>query len=184
MWRITGPVGGRRFEVFDGRSDQLGDWENTGIEQLPGEWQNVVIDANVATQRFTFSVDGVAYTPPDPLGFFHAPTRINSIAYLSTGSGYLDSVVVRGAPFLRGDANLDGVVNAHDLLTVRRHLGDRDGPGDVNGDGRVNAADLAGVRDAMRGAGAAPAFASVVPEPSPLLMLAAAVPWVLRRRTR
>ena len=83
MWRITGPVGDRHFEVFDGQSDQLGDWEHTRIEQRPGEWQSVVIDANVATQRFTFSVDGVVYNPPDPLGFFNAPTRINSIAYLS-----------------------------------------------------------------------------------------------------
>jgi hypothetical protein len=182
MWRITGPVGARHFEVFDGRSDQLGDWEHTGIEQRPGEWQNVVIDANVATQRFTFSVDGVAYNAPDPLGFFNAPTRINSIAYLSTGSGYLDSVIVRGAPVLRGDANLDGVVNGHDLLTVRRHLGGTDSTGDVTGDGRVNAADLYAVRDAMRRTGGSPALAAVAPEPSSLLMWAAAAPFILRRR--
>jgi hypothetical protein len=181
MWQITGPVGDRHFEVFDGQSNQLGDWENTGIEQRPGEWQKVVIDANVATQRFTFSVDGVAYNAPDPLGFFNAPTQINSIAYLSTGSGWVDSVIVRGAPVLRGDANLDGVVNAIDLLTVRRHLGERDGPGDVNGDQRVNAKDLQTVRDGMRRAGRTSALASVAPEPSSLALLAAAAAWILRR---
>ena len=160
----------------------MGDWENTGIEQRPGEWHNVIIDANVATQRFTFSVDSVGYNAPDPLGFFHAPTLINSIAYLSTGSGYLDSVIVRSGSVLRGDVNFDGVVNGFDLLTVRRHLGEPDAPGDVTGDGRVNAADLHAVREAMRRSGGSPALAAVAPEPSSLLLCAAAAPMILRRR--
>jgi hypothetical protein len=182
MWRITGPVGGRHFEVFDGQSNQLGDWENTGIEQRPGEWQNVVIDANVATQHFTFSVDGVAYNAPDALGFFNAPTQINAIAYLSMGSGFLDAVIVRRDPDLPGDVNFDGAVDTNDLLLVRRHLGERDAPGDVNGDGRVNAADLQRIRDAMRRAGASLSLASVAPEPSSPALLAAAAAWTLRRR--
>jgi hypothetical protein len=183
MWAITGPVGARHFEVFDGQSNQLGQWEDTGIEQRPGEWQNVVIDANVATQRFTFNVDGVAYDAPDPLGFFNAPAQINSIAYLSTGSGFLDSVVVRRDPDLPGDVNFDGAVNALDLLVVRRHLGQQEASGDVNGDGRVNGADLQWVRDAMRRAGAIQAVTAVAPEPSSLALLAAAAAWVLRRPT-
>jgi hypothetical protein len=181
MWGISGPVGARRFAVFDGQSNQLGEWEDTGIEQRPGEWQRVVIDANVATQRFTFSVDGVAYNAPDPLGFFNAPTQINSIAYLSTGSGFLDSVIVRMDPDLPGDVNFDGAVNALDLLVVRRHLGRQDAPGDVNGDGRLNAADLQTVRDAIRRAGATQAAASVAPEPSSLMLLVPIAAWLLRR---
>jgi hypothetical protein len=66
-WRAVGPVGSRYFEVFDGQSNQLGTWENTGIRQRPGEWQNVAMDVNVATQQFTFSVDGVRYSAPGTL---------------------------------------------------------------------------------------------------------------------
>jgi hypothetical protein len=98
MWGITGPVGARHFQVFDGQSNQLGEWEDTGIEQRPGEWQNVVIDANVVTQRFTFSVDGVTYNAPDPLGFNDAAAQINGLAYFTTGSGSIDAVIVRAVP--------------------------------------------------------------------------------------
>jgi dockerin type I repeat protein len=181
MWGITGPVDHRHFEVFDGQSNQLGEWEDTGIEQKPGEWQKIVIDANVATQRFTFSVDGVAYNSPDPLGFFNSPAQINAIAYLSTGSGFLDSVIVRADPDLPGDANFDGAVDALDLLLVRQHLGQQNAQWDLNGDGRVNAADLQAVREGMRRAGAAQALASVAPEPSSLALLAAAAALILRR---
>jgi hypothetical protein len=98
MWRITGPVDQRHFEVFDGQSNQLGDWEDTGIGQRPGVWQNVVVDADVVTQRFTFSVDGVPYNAPDPLGFNDAASEITGVAYLSTGSGSIDAVTVRAVP--------------------------------------------------------------------------------------
>lgn len=83
---------------------------------------------------------------------------------------------------LRGDVNLDGRVNALDLLEVRRHLGGRDAPWDVTGDGRVNVLDLGLVREEMRRAGATGAVASVVPEPSSLALLAMAGAWALRRR--
>ena len=77
-------------------------------------------------------------------------------------------------------------MNGFDLLTVRRHLGESDAQGapqgDVTGDGRVNAADLHAVRAAMRAQGASPALAVVAPEPSSLLMMAAASPLILRRR--
>ena len=98
MWSTGGPVGARRFLVFDGNSNQLGDWEDTGIEQTPGEWQHVVMTVNVATQRFTFAVDGVPYNSPDPLGFFNAAAVIDHVDYMATGAGYIDNVVVRAVP--------------------------------------------------------------------------------------
>jgi hypothetical protein len=98
QWGFSGPVGARRFQVFDGNSNQLGEWEDTGIAQRPGEWQHVVMDANVATQTFTFSVDGVTYNPPDPIGFFNAAAQVDHIDYFTTGSGYVDGVIVRAVP--------------------------------------------------------------------------------------
>jgi hypothetical protein len=98
QWGISGPVGSRHFAVFDGNSNQLGDWENTGIAQRPGEWHHVVVDINVATQTFTFSVDGVPYASPDPIGFFNAAAVIDHVDYFTTGSGYVDGVIVRAVP--------------------------------------------------------------------------------------
>jgi hypothetical protein len=84
-------------------------------------------------------------------------------------------------PTRRGDVNADGRVDANDLLLVRRNLGGEDGPWDVTADGRVNALDLRLVREEMRRAGVSPALVSVLPEPSPLMLLAAAGGWALLR---
>jgi hypothetical protein len=116
MWRITGPVGDRHFEVFDGQSNQLGDWEDTGIEQVPGQWHHVVVEGNPVIQRYTFRVDGVTYNAPDPLGFFNAATQINDIAYFTTGSGSLDAVIVRAVP----EPGAVSVVLAAGTLLLRR----------------------------------------------------------------
>jgi hypothetical protein len=98
LWQLSGPVGGRHFFVWDGQSNQSGQFEDTGIAQTPGEWQNVVLDINVAAQTFTFSVDGVPYNAPDPIGFYDAAAVINSVSYLSSASGSIDSVIVRSVP--------------------------------------------------------------------------------------
>jgi hypothetical protein len=98
-WRISGPIGNRHFDVLDGIGDQLeSNWESTGIDAKPGEWQHVLLDINVATQTWTFSVDGVMYNAPDPLGFRGTPPNIDNIEYITDSSGYIDSVVVRDAP--------------------------------------------------------------------------------------
>jgi hypothetical protein len=189
MWRIAGPVGNRFFEVFDGQSNQLGTWENTGIRQRPGEWQNVAMDVNVPTQQFTFSVDGVRYVAPDPLGFHNAATQINAIAFFTTGSPWIDSVLFRLPQRLAGDANRDGTVNATDFALLAGNFGAQSGAdwsrGDFNADGAVNGSDFAllagnfgksGGDPPVFGSGGA-AFlsaseSSAVPEPSTLWLLA------------
>jgi hypothetical protein len=199
MWGVTGPVNNRYFEVFDGQSNQLGEWENTGIRQRPGEWQNVVIDVNVATQQFTFSVDGVRYNPPDPLGFQNAATQINDIAYFTTGSGWIDSVIFRLPQSLAGDANRDGTVNGTDFALLAQNFGTQNGAdwgrGDFNADGAVNGTDFALLAGNFGKSGGDPpvfggsaAFlsasgAGVVPEPSTLWLLALPAA-LLRRRVK
>jgi hypothetical protein len=98
LWQLSGAVGDRHFFVWDGQSNQLGQFEDTGIAQTPGEWQNVVLDINVAAQTFTFAVDGVPYNAPDPIGFYDAAAVINSVSYLSSASGSIDSVIIRNVP--------------------------------------------------------------------------------------
>jgi hypothetical protein len=97
-WRLTGAVGSRHFEVFDGTYDGLGTWENTGIAQTPGQWQTVTADIDVVTQTWTFSVDGVSYNAPDPLGYERAVPQLNALYYFDTAAGSVDSIVVRGVP--------------------------------------------------------------------------------------
>ena len=91
-----------------------------------------------------------------------------------------------------GDADLDGVVGADDLLTLRRHLGARGGDavwqnGDFDYDGLVGARDLLLLRrnfgTSMAWAGAAQARLAAVPEPgAAALFLPFAALWLRRRR--
>lgn len=97
-WRITGAVGSRHFEVFDGQSDNTGSYENTGILQKPGEWQHVEMDINVPAQTFTFSVDGVTYNAPDSLGFWGPAAVLDQVVFFDSAAASVDSVVVRGVP--------------------------------------------------------------------------------------
>jgi hypothetical protein len=96
QWRLTGAVGSRHFEVFNGTSNGLGTWDNTGIAQTPGQWQDVVADINVVTQQWTFSVDGVAFN--QSLGFQGTPPQLNAVYYFDTAAGSVDSIVVRSTP--------------------------------------------------------------------------------------
>jgi autotransporter-associated beta strand protein len=108
------------------------------------------------------------------------------------------AVLLRATPY--GDANLDGVVSAADLLAVRRNLGATGGRavwqnGDFNYDGRVGADDMLllrrnfGTRMSLASLSPSPllsseanAAVSVVPEPSTLVWLLPL--FALRRRRR
>lgn len=96
QWRLTGAVGSRHFEVFNGTSNGGGAWLNTGIVQTPGQWQGVVADINVVTQQWFFSVDGVPFN--QALGFQNAPPFLNALYYSSSASGSVDSIIVRAVP--------------------------------------------------------------------------------------
>ena len=90
-----------------------------------------------------------------------------------------------------GDTNLDGVVNATDLARILQGLngaGTGWNFGDVNYDGVVNTLDLGRALAALRGQGAplgdegSLTGGGVIPEPSSLGLLIAAVPLMSRRR--
>jgi autotransporter-associated beta strand protein len=119
---------------------------------------------------------------------------------LGASGGVFDGESVDGSTVLLratryGDADLDGVVGADDLLTLRRHLGatgDRAvwQNGDFNSDGRVNASDLVLLRrnygtSMSPTAMLAAAQVSVVPEPSAAAAMLLTLAGVgLRRRRR
>ena len=72
-------------------------------------------------------------------------------------------------PGLQGDLNGDGFVNSGDLDLVRANWGTSNSAGDANDDGIVNSSDL----DIIRGNWGAHTAASVVPEPTTLVLLGA-----------
>lgn len=117
QWRLTGAVGQRHFEVFNGNYAQGGTWINTGIAQTPGQYQNVVVDANVVAQTWTFSVNGVAYAGA-PLGYVDALPQLSGLYYFTTAAGSVDSIVVRSTP--EPSAALAGVAIAGVLGLKRR----------------------------------------------------------------
>ena len=103
------------------------------------------------------------------------------------------SVLVRAARY--GDANLDGVVGADDLLALRRHLGARGARavwqnGDFNYDGRVSASDLVLLRSnyGQKMPAALPATlsaqAAAVPEPGAAGVALLSLAMLALRRSR
>jgi hypothetical protein len=96
QWRLTGAVGSRHFEVFNGTSNGLGTWIDTGIAQTPGQWQDAVANINVVTQTWMFSVDGVSFN--QTLGYQGAPPQLNAVYYFDTAAGSVDAIVVSSIP--------------------------------------------------------------------------------------
>ncbi len=97
--------------------------------------------------------------------------------------GVLEITAVGPGP---GDADGDGDVDAADYRIVKRNWG-RTGDagwadGDFNGDGSVGRDDLAMLRGALGGESLGSAGRARVPAPGAVLLLAATVPVLLRRR--
>lgn len=98
MWMLSGPVDARHFYVADGTGNGIVNWEDTGIVQRAGQWQRITVGVDVINQTWNFGVDGTTFVSPDPLGFTGNPPGINFVEYLTTSSGYIDSVMIRAVP--------------------------------------------------------------------------------------
>ena len=88
-------------------------------------------------------------------------------------------------PGVIGDTNFDGVVDAADYMTVKRHMGQSTGAGladgDFDNDGHVDWDDLQTLMGAMNAGGAG----ATAPEPATLfVMMATGLPALLKRRRR
>ncbi len=93
----------------------------------------------------------------------------------------------RSGPYLLGDANLDGLVNAADLNELGQRWLMNDNAwshGDFTADGVVNASDLNQLGQRWLQAVSAPASATAVPEPTALCLLLLASLGLLRWRRR
>lgn len=82
-----------------------------------------------------------------------------------------------------GDANLDGVVDAADFITLKKNFGQASGAIYQDGDfDRDHAVDLADLQILMGSFARGDAGAATIPEPATLSLLALAAPALLRRR--
>ena len=84
-----------------------------------------------------------------------------------------------------GDANMNGVVDATDFTAMAQHFGSTSGVwmnGDFNNDGIVNALDFNILASHFGQSFAAPALATVVPEPCAIVALCAFSLAMRRRR--
>jgi len=93
-----------------------------------------------------------------------------------------------------GDATLDAVVDVLDLARLANHFGETDAgwtDADFNGDGAVDVLDLATIANhfGWTGGSTGPAAGGAgrgeaIPEPATPVLLAAVLPWALKRRLR
>ena len=105
----------------------------------------------------------------------------------SFGGTNVDTSAVLLRATVNGDANLDGVVNSLDFMSLANNFGQSGqywNNGDFNGDGVVNALDFNVLASHFGQTMSTPALGQLVPEPSVFAMLGIASAFVARRRPR
>jgi fibronectin-binding autotransporter adhesin len=144
-----------------------------------GDTWTIVDNDNLAeTFSDTFTVVGFTDMGGDKWSLTISGTKIYEFSE-ATG-------ILRVKPFLPGDTNEDGVVDAIDYIALKTHFGMTEGAtlaqGDLDENGTVDWADLQILMDnfGTRSIGGAPA----IPEPATLGLLAIGALAILRRRRR
>ena len=124
------------------------------------------------------SFTGMFSDAPQPGDYLGNGVTFDGIQYDNAGGNVLVSL----SQAISGDLNIDGIVDEADLARWQAGFGTIYGAdfsnGDADFDGDVDLADLMVIQQAFLGA--VPAVA--VPEPCSPILLAAALPWFLRRR--
>lgn len=148
----------------------------------PPAWQNYSANFNL-TQTYPYyyiRYHGVTYHEGHPYFW-----QQNGVPTDTFALGW-DTVSLRlPLAVLRGDVNLDGLVNALDIspFVTRLTQGQYQAEADINEDSLVNALDISGfVQCLVNGACAGVAGVAAVPEPGSAALLALAGLLVLRRR--
>lgn len=80
VWQASGDG---RFRVVDGVENTVGTLEDTPFLWTPGAFQRIRVDVDMLTRTWGFSVNGVFYNPPDPLGFRGSPNFLDSVNFLN-----------------------------------------------------------------------------------------------------
>ena len=151
-----------------------------GEKQQPdGSWHAAIWDATHGVQDLN-TVYGPSGYNILPANFtLDAATAVNDAGYIAgwgtDGDGNTQQSFLL-APFLPGDANLDGKVDINDLTIVLARYGQSGitwGTGDFNNDGKVDINDLTIVLSNYgHSLGSSAAGMAAVPEPSTLSLLA------------
>jgi hypothetical protein len=124
QWQVESDLG---FYVLDGTENSCTtgqcNLESTGMRLTPGVWHLVRVEIDPASRTWDFSVDGVRYAAPDPLGFRGQPTRLDRIEYLNEiaapGGSYLDAVVINIVPEPLGLLWLGGLIGSRRICRAR-----------------------------------------------------------------
>ena len=152
---------------------------------LPSDEPEVSLDCDFNSDALCNTVDidlmfeagdlvaGLSVPPADPVFDLNADGVINTLDI----DQWLESAATEndfGAPYLKGDANLDGIVDATDLNALGLSWQESEkvwSAGDFTGEGTANAADLNLLGINWRQSIPAAAAAKSVPEPSSIFLL-------------
>jgi parallel beta-helix repeat protein len=91
---------GTRFYVLDGHRNGSGSVIDTNLRWVPGTWYDVKSVIDVKNGGWEFYVNGVPFAAGRPLGFRGTPNYLDTIRYLSEGSGsaYVDAIRITVTP--------------------------------------------------------------------------------------
>lgn len=162
-----------------GRQGLVAEWiERGGTAGVGNVQEPGASDTNVTQEDrlFELLLDGYTFVEA-------AWNATNQLSYVNTVVG---DPLMRWEAWILGDANLDGVVDIHDINTVKSSYGTSFGDdgysflADLDSDGVVGAADLSVAKSAFLNA--TNTNATVVPEPATVGLLALGAVTLIRRR--
>ncbi|MBI3839046.1 MAG: PEP-CTERM sorting domain-containing protein [Planctomycetia bacterium] len=88
------------FKIVDGVGDgSLNHVVDTGLMWMPDQWHRIDMLIDISSRTWQFSVDGVQFSSPHPIGFVGSIASLAALEYIGTfGGAYVDALSLASIP--------------------------------------------------------------------------------------